>query len=77
MADDWDGVERRHRPHDYDDLRQMLRDELDVEKRVAAVEQKLELVMTTAGVVKWVIFVVVSMLGSLGLAYEWFQKHLK
>lgn len=72
-------MSEEHHSHrlDLDDLRQMLREEIGIEKRVAVIEQKLDLVMTTAGVVKWVIFVVVSALGSLGLAYEWMQRHLK
>lgn len=81
MADDWDGKERRHMPHEYE-FRQILREELDrrdlkIDARIRPVEEKLDLILHTAGAVKWTILVVVSVITSLAGGYEWLQKHFK
>ena len=81
MADEWDGDERRRRPHEYE-FRQVLREELDrrderIDARLAPVEEKLDVILTTAAAVKWTVLVVVSAIGTLAAVYEWLQKHLK
>lgn len=68
-------------PHEYE-FRQILREELDrrdlrIDARIKPVEEKLDLILHTAGAVKWTILVVVSVVTSLAGGYEWLQKHFK
>ena len=81
MADDWDGIERRARPHEYE-FRAILREELDrrdikLDARIKPMEEKLDLIMHTSAAVKWTVLVIVSAIGTLAGIYEWMQRHIK
>ena len=81
MANEWDGIERRNKPHEYE-FRSILREELDrrdlrMDARIKPMEEKLDLIMHTAGAVKWTILVVVSVIGTVAGMYEWLQRHIK
>lgn len=75
--DEWDGHERRNRPHEYE-FRTIIREEIEplreTQRRLEAKVSEWELAA------RWFrIFIIgtVSVVGMLAGAYEWLRHHLR
>jgi hypothetical protein len=77
MADEWDGIERRNKPHEYE-FRRILREEIEpVRETQRELERKIAEWELAA---KWFrVFIIgtVGLVTALVGIYEWLRVHLK
>ena len=84
MADEWDGIERRQRPHEYE-LRAIIREEMtpiqrqQIEMRQAQIDIEKKIGDWEAGARWFRIFIIgtVSVITALAGLYEWLRHHIK
>lgn len=77
MSGEWDGVDRRKKPHDYE-LRGIIREELaSIKEKQDEIEDKINEWELVAKWFRMFILGTVAFVGTLIGVYEWVKDHLK
>lgn len=75
--DDWDGVDRRIKPHEYE-LRSIIREEMaPIKKNQADIQRKIAEWELGAQWFRKFVMGTVAIVGFAAAAYEWLKEHLR